>query len=110
MDIAIIIRSIPEIILQIFSGNFDNLNIFLLIFFPKDKKISWKLATKIENKNEKPHVNSTEFASMITNKVNQSVKEDKTVHNDIKPEIKSGNKDYVTDDQFFDDFFSDDDD
>ena len=65
---------------------------------------------KIENKNEKPHVNSTEFASMITNKVNQSVKEDKTVHNDIKPEIKSGNKDYVTDDQFFDDFFADDDD
>ena len=59
--------------------------------------------------------NSADFAARITNKVNQTVKEE---HNKLNSEtVKSETKtepakpkDYVTDDQFFDDFFADDDD
>ena len=68
----------------------------------------------INNENKKV-INSVDFAARITNKVNQTVKEEN------KPNLVSANKseiknfeikkgDYVTDDQFFDDFFADDDD
>ena len=59
-------------------------------------------------------VNRTDFAAKITNKVNQTVKEEhKSEVKSVKTDVKSESvkpKDYVTDDQFFDDFFADDDD
>ena len=65
-----------------------------------------------ENKKEvKPAINGADFAAKITNKVNQTVIE-KEKNDESKADKKesSFNKDYVTDDQFFDDFFADDDD
>ena len=67
---------------------------------------------KIEVKN---NFNSADFAARITNKVNQTVKEEHNKPNSeiVKSEAKTElakPKDYVTDDQFFDDFFADDDD
>ena len=61
----------------------------------------------------KKTINSADFAAKITNKVNQTVKEEhkpevKTVKAENSDSVKP--KDYVTDDQFFDDFFADDDD
>ena len=74
---------------------------------------------KVENKPKVNTINSADFAARITNKVNQSVKEEHKAS--VKPTIKTTSetkingepvppKDYVTDDQFFDDFFADDDD
>ena len=76
-------------------------------------------------KEGKPVINGVDFATKITNKVNQSVREKE--YNDDKKVAKiegrkvekvnsnvedknKNSKDYVTDDQFFDDFFADDDD
>ena len=76
-------------------------------------------------KEGKPVINGVDFAAKITNKVNQSVREKE--YNDDKKVAKiegrkvekvnsnvedknKNSKDYVTDDQFFDDFFADDDD
>ena len=76
-------------------------------------------------KEGKPVINGVDFAAKITNKVNQSVREKE--YNDDKKVVKiegrkvekvnsnvedknKNSKDYVTDDQFFDDFFADDDD
>ena len=82
--------------------------------------------TKEASKKEgKPVINGVDFAAKITNKVNQSVREKE--YNDDKKVAKiegrkvekvnsnvedknKNSKDYVTDDQFFDDFFADDDD
>ena len=62
----------------------------------------------------KKTINSADFAAKITNKVNQAVKEEhKSEVKSVKTDVKSESvkpKDYVTDDQFFDDFFADDDD
>ena len=75
-------------------------------------------------KEGKPVINGVDFAAKITNKVNQSVREKE--YNDDKKVAKiegrkvekvnsnvedknKNSKDYVTDDQFFDDFFADDD-
>ena len=63
-----------------------------------------------KNKTISPTINSADFAAKITNKVNQTVKQQS-----VKPaeDIKNSSiekRDYVTDDQFFDDFFADDDD
>ena len=62
----------------------------------------------------KKTINSADFAAKITNKVNQTVKEEhKSEVKSVKTDVKSESvkpKDYVTDDQFFDDFFADDDD
>ena len=81
----------------------------------------------------KPIINGADFAAKITNKVNQSVKEDNKVNSVSKvekkvsksnlskdesnviqsskvEENKENSREYVTDDQFFDDFFADDDD
>lgn len=86
-----------------------------------------KVQPKAENKLKVNTINSADFAARITNKVNQAVKEEhKTevkpaikpvtkpeIKPVTKPEVKSEPvkpKDYVTDDQFFDDFFADDDD
>lgn len=61
-----------------------------------------------------PNINSADFAAKITNMVNKSVKEESVKStNEFKPEVKKDiprKNDYVTDDQFFDDFFADDDD
>ena len=79
---------------------------------------------EVSKKEVKPVINGADFAAKITNMVNQSVREkennDKKVvkiegrkveKNNSKVEDKKENqKDYVTDDQFFDDFFADDDD
>ena len=76
-------------------------------------------------KEGKPVINGVDFAAKITNKVNQSVREKE--YNDDKKVAKiegrkvekvnsnvedknKNSKNYVTDDQFFDDFFADDDD
>ena len=73
----------------------------------------------------RPIINGADFAAKITNKVNQTVKKDE--HENEKnisklqdkkelktiskiEDVKEVSKDYVTDDQFFDDFFADDDD
>ena len=80
------------------------------------KVISPKIVTPQPKPEVKKTINSADFAAKITNKVNQTVKEEhKTEVKPItaKPEVKSESvkpKDYVTDDQFFDDFFADDDD
>ena len=74
---------------------------------------------KVKNKPKVNTINSADFAARITNKVNQSVKEEHKAS--VQPTIKATSetkingepvppKDYVTDDQFFDDFFADDDD
>ena len=69
---------------------------------------------KVKNKPKVNTINSADFAARITNKVNQSVKEEhKSEVKSVKTDVKSESvkpKDYVTDDQFFDDFFADDDD
>mgnify|MGYP000012541952 CR=1 FL=1 len=84
---------------------------------PKEVAVKPRVEKKPEVKNI---INSADFAAKITNKVNQTVKENKSsnVNNEVKPtiskpEIKTETikkNDYVTDDQFFDDFFADDDD
>ena len=80
---------------------------------------------EVSKKEGKPVINGVDFAAKITNKVNQSVREKE--YNDNKKVVKiegrkvekvnsnvedknKNSKDYVTDDQFFDDFFADDDD
>ena len=80
---------------------------------------------EVSKKEGKPVINGVDFAAKITNKVNQSVREKE--YNDDKKVVKiegrkvekvnsnvedknKNSKDYVTDDQFFDDFFADDDD
>ena len=80
---------------------------------------------EVSKKEGKPVINGVDFAAKITNKVNQSVREKE--YNDDKKVAKiegrkvekvnsnvedknKNSKDYVTDDQFFDDFFADDDD
>ena len=80
---------------------------------------------EVSKKEGKPVINGVDFAAKITNKVNQSVRE--KAYNDDKKVVKiegrkvekvnsnvedknKNSKDYVTDDQFFDDFFADDDD
>ena len=69
---------------------------------------------KVKNKPKVNTINSADFAARITNKVNQTVKEEhKSEVKSVKTDVKSESvkpKDYVTDDQFFDDFFADDDD
>ena len=69
---------------------------------------------KVKNKPKVNTINSADFAAKITNKVNQTVKEEhKSEVKSVKTDVKSESvkpKDYVTDDQFFDDFFADDDD
>ena len=80
----------------------------------KDTAASQKVEKKPEFKNI---INSADFAAKITNKVNQAVKEEninsaakvQVTKLDEKKETPKKN-DYVTDDQFFDDFFADDDD
>ena len=80
----------------------------------KDTVASQKVEKKPEFKNI---INSADFAAKITNKVNQAVKEEninsaakvQVTKLDEKKETPKKN-DYVTDDQFFDDFFADDDD
>ena len=66
---------------------------------------------------KKNTINSTDFAARITNRVNQAVKgnhEGKDVNVKSNSRVETNNEvkksDYVTDDQFFDDFFADDDD
>ena len=73
----------------------------------------------------RPIINGADFAAKITNKVNQTVKKDEYENEknisklqdkkELKTiskieDVKEVSKDYVTDDQFFDDFFADDDD
>ena len=74
-----------------------------------DSKIK-QLEKEQEKKEVISKINSEDFAAKITNKVNSSV--NKQVDKKVKPlknnEEKSSHDEYVTDDQFFDDFFSDD--
>ena len=88
-----------------------------------------KVVNTVKPKEVKQTFNSADFAAKITNKVNQAVKhdaahlKDNSTVNISKPKVsvkplatKESPKenvkpqDYVTDDQFFDDFFADDDD
>ena len=79
-----------------------------------------KVIEKPEKKDKlsKPVINEADFAAKITNKVNKTVKDNEHIHEkksqildkkNVEKEDKY-NSDYVTDDQFFDDFFADDDD
>ena len=97
------------------------------------KQVNLKEEKKAPKSDVKSTINGVDFAAKITNKVNQSVKEERVhktdvlktdkkmdKHTEIKAEKKNinpkvsktseTNKEYVTDDQFFDDFFADDDD
>lgn len=97
------------------------------------KQVNLKEEKKAPKSDVKSTINGVDFAAKITNKVNQSVKEERVHKTDVLKtdkkmdkytEIKSEkqninpkvskasetNKEYVTDDQFFDDFFADDDD
>ena len=100
------------------------------------KHTNLKEEKKVNKPEVKPVISGADFAAKITNKVNQSVKEERVHKSDVskteqkmdkniisKPEKKVSqpkvskinepkktNKEYVTDDQFFDDFFADDDD
>ena len=76
-----------------------------------------KVSSKPIKQNDNKVINSADFAAKITNKVNQTVKEEQyqpVVENKAVNKSSESNtsksSDYVTDDQFFDDFFADDDD
>ena len=76
-----------------------------------------KVSSKPIKQNDNKIINSADFAAKITNKVNQTVKEEQyqpVVENKAVNKSSESNtsksSDYVTDDQFFDDFFADDDD
>ncbi len=77
---------------------------------PKAKEVvqsETKSKEEKSNKN-KPVINSADFAAKITSNVNRTVKaesKEKSLETPITPKDN-----YVTDDQFFDDFFADDDD
>ena len=85
-----------------------------------------KVLDKASDKKEKlPKISSEDFAARITKNVNGSISklEDKKssdgkseviinkpkIDNDNKPNIDNYNEDFVSDDEFFDDFFADDD-
>ena len=76
------------------------------------KEVNHKEATfEANRKDMKNTFSSSDFAAKITDRVNKTVKEEnkKPVKvSDFKKEKVNENDDYVTDDQFFDDFFSDD--
>ena len=57
--------------------------------------------SQVQNVNSNK-ISSEDFATKITNKVNSSVK-------NSEQKVTKVNENFVTDDQFFDDFFSDDD-
>ena len=91
------------------------------VVMPTTPKKDIASSPKVEKKTEvNKIIDSADFAAKITNKVNQTVKEDKNINikSDIKPQVSKPEvnnelpkkNDYVTDDQFFDDFFADDDD
>ena len=91
------------------------------VVMPTTQKKDIASSPKVENKTEvNKIIDSADFAAKITNKVNQTVKEDRniSVKSNVKPQVSKPEmekavpkkNDYVTDDQFFDDFFADDDD
>ena len=91
------------------------------VVMPTTPKKDIASSPKVEKKTEvNKIIDSADFAAKITNKVNQTVKEDKNINikSEVKPQVSKPEvknelpkkNDYVTDDQFFDDFFADDDD
>jgi len=81
----------------------------------ESKQSDINVVPKVQETKKEPKINisSEDFAARITNKVNKTVNKSKTESKVSKNEtksVKSINTDYVTDDQFFDDFFADDED
>ena len=104
---ANIIGKIEPVKVPANMANDSNINPSKVIEKPKKK-----------DKLSKPVINEADFAAKITNKVNKTVKDNEHSHEkksqildkkNVEKEDKY-NSDYVTDDQFFDDFFADDDD